>query len=594
MPRTSVVEQRILKIGDKYGKLQLLEEFSHPFSKETKINCLCDCGKEKDVMIRHLLSGATKSCGKCNEKPSEYWNNLKFGKLQMKFPQDIHINSNKKVDWICDCGREKFIGVTIVTSGRSKSCGRCNSIFLTPNEKFGKLSSVISIEVLPGSHDKIKWKCECGNTTLASITNVLTGQIKSCGRCNVRLSSWWKNRMFGHLTLVDLQDLSLGSGKKVLWKCSCGNLHESEVRSVVKGDTKSCGSCCKQLKTWYAKNRNEIRKLKTPIVPKDIPAGFLELKSPVMKTHDPVSAICFFCKNEYFPRWFNIQRGSSLSCGCIKNQSGATHDLANTIKSFGINCCEEYSVNGLSYDLFIPNKNLLIEYQGLRWHSFHKSCNRDKIKWKNAIGNGFDFISIFEDEWIKKRDIISSILRNRLGVFSSTTLRASKIEIRKISSVIANNFLDKHHYIGKSKSKVYYGAFHGDTIVSCASFSNPTRQSSYQWELQRMASNGSYKIHGIWSRILKHFFKENGNTSIVSFSDNRLFSGKVYEKLGFKLDGEIRPDYYWVKGSRRYHKSGLRKTPEEKLSGKTESVLRTEQGYRKIYDLGKKRWILYA
>jgi predicted acetyltransferase len=106
-----------------------------------------------------------------------------------------------------------------------------------------------------------------------------------------------------------------------------------------------------------------------------------------------------------------------------------------------------------------------------------------------------------------------------------------------------------------------------------------------------MASDPEYRIHGIWSKLLKVFCQEYSPTSIVSFSDNRLFSGGVYEKMGFKYDGEVPPDYYWVKGGRRFHKSSLRKRGEERTSGKTERELREAQGYRRIWDLGKKRWV---
>lgn len=41
----------------------------------------------------------------------------------------------------------------------------------------------------------------------------------------------------------------------------------------------------------------------------------------------------------------------------------------------------------------------------------------------------------------------------------------------------------------------------------------------------------------------------------------------------------------------RFHKSGLRKKSTEDLT-KTETELRTAQGYSKIWDLGKKRWVL--
>jgi predicted acetyltransferase len=106
-----------------------------------------------------------------------------------------------------------------------------------------------------------------------------------------------------------------------------------------------------------------------------------------------------------------------------------------------------------------------------------------------------------------------------------------------------------------------------------------------------MASDPTYKIHGIWSKLFKKFVTENHPTSVVSFSDNRLFQGSVYEKMGFKFDGVVTPDYYWVKADRRHHKSALRKTNAEKLTGLTETQLRTAQGYEKVWDLGKKRWL---
>lgn len=123
------------------------------------------------------------------------------------------------------------------------------------------------------------------------------------------------------------------------------------------------------------------------------------------------------------------------------------------------------------------------------------------------------------------------------------------------------------------------------------SFSRPTRQSSHSWELVRMASDPSYRVHGIWSKLFEMFVREHSPSSVVSFSDNRLFTGAVYGKLGFALDGEVRPDYFWTDGYKRYHKSGLRKKGAERTSGLTETQLRTAVGLRKIWDLGKKRWV---
>ncbi len=119
-------------------------------------------------------------------------------------------------------------------------------------------------------------------------------------------------------------------------------------------------------------------------------------------------------------------------------------------------------------------------------------------------------------------------------------------------------------------------------------FKTPTRQSGHPWELVRMTSDPRFRVHGIWSKLLAEFIKSYNPASIVSFSDNRLFQGGVYEKIGFKFDGEISSDYYWAKHKKRFHKSGLRKPPGHVG---TEHDLRTSQGYTKIWDLGKKRWV---
>jgi hypothetical protein len=106
-----------------------------------------------------------------------------------------------------------------------------------------------------------------------------------------------------------------------------------------------------------------------------------------------------------------------------------------------------------------------------------------------------------------------------------------------------------------------------------------------------MSSDPGFRIHGVWSKVLQIFKDNYSFKSIVSFSDNRLFSGGVYAKMGFVKDGDVRQDYYWVKGSKRHHKSALRKTEEEKKTGKTEIELREAQGYKRIWDVGKTRWV---
>jgi hypothetical protein len=107
-----------------------------------------------------------------------------------------------------------------------------------------------------------------------------------------------------------------------------------------------------------------------------------------------------------------------------------------------------------------------------------------------------------------------------------------------------------------------------------------------------MARKPNIIIFGLWSYCWKRVSQKFLHSTIISFSDNRLHSGNVYQKMGFVNDRDIPPDYYWYKNGKRHHKSTLRKTDKEKTTGLTETQLRQQQGYRKLYDLGKKRWIV--
>jgi hypothetical protein len=65
----------------------------------------------------------------------------------------------------------------------------------------------------------------------------------------------------------------------------------------------------------------------------------------------------------------------------------------------------------------------------------------------------------------------------------------------------------------------------------------------------------------------------------------------VYEVLGFELLTMTKyTPHYCINGD-RYRNMSLRKTPEERLTGKTELELRLEQGYDRIWDCGHRTYV---
>src|SRR5258708_4083334 len=55
--------RKINLIGKKFGRLLVISELKEKDNNDIIYNCLCDCGKYKDVPSRHLRDEKTKSCG---------------------------------------------------------------------------------------------------------------------------------------------------------------------------------------------------------------------------------------------------------------------------------------------------------------------------------------------------------------------------------------------------------------------------------------------------------------------------------------------------------------------------------------------------
>jgi hypothetical protein len=232
----------------------------------------------------------------------------------------------------------------------------------------------------------------------------------------------------------------------------------------------------------------------------------------------------------------SIRIGEALTCGCTSNKSSlAQREISHFIESLGSETVVEYPINGLKYDIAVPEFKTVIEYHGLKWHSGADSKKRDINKFENAVKSGWEFISIFEDEWRENTDKVKNLLTNRFKKhFGQIKLRPSKCEIKSIDYKSADTFLNLHHYIGACKPHISYGVFYQNKLICIMSFKTPTRQSSHPWELVRMASDPEFRVYGIWSKLIRKFIQEFQPSSIVSFSDNRLFGGQVYGKMGFK------------------------------------------------------------
>jgi len=250
----------------------------------------------------------------------------------------------------------------------------------------------------------------------------------------------------------------------------------------------------------------------------------------------------------------------------------------------------KYSNRNLELDIYIPSKNIAIEFDGLYWHSelYQPDKNYHLYKTNECEKRGIQLIHIFEDEWLYKKDIVKSLLKHKLGK-SNKKIYARKCIIKEITKKEKKLFLNNYHIQGNDSSVIKLGAFYDNELVSVMTFSHGNiskggdPSNKLDWELNRFATK--YHVVGIAGKLLKHFQRNYEWNKIYSYADRRVSDGNLYTQLGFKLVSKSFPNYWYVHQDRRIHRYNLRKRPDEPKDI-PEWQLRLDEGYIRIWDCG--------
>jgi len=226
---------------------------------------------------------------------------------------------------------------------------------------------------------------------------------------------------------------------------------------------------------------------------------------------------------------------------------------------------QSYKLEGAEIDIFIPDKNIGIEYNGLAFHSemlhyVFKTKSLKQVKtlhqYKTNIArkNNIHLIHIWEDDWNNKQDIIKRKISYLLNG-PEKRIYARKCSITKLSGGEAEILYSKYHIQGGVNATVHYGLMYGNELVSCMSFTHKKDD----WELVRFACSCS--VVGGFSKLVKHFIKYNQiKGELYSFADLTIVNphNNVYLNNGWLEAGYLQPDYKYIVDGERKHKFGFR------------------------------------
>lgn len=240
-------------------------------------------------------------------------------------------------------------------------------------------------------------------------------------------------------------------------------------------------------------------------------------------------------------------------------------------------------------DIFLPEINLAIEYDGLYWHSEkfkHENYHLDKLN--QCIEKNVTLIHIFEDEWINNSEIVKSNLLTALGLIDHK-ISARRCIIKEIDEVITSQFLESNHLQGSKKSTIRLGLFHENELVKIMTFfKEATSDQINSWELSQFCSVLNTVVVDGAKKLFDFFVKKYSPSTIISLVDKR-WSGvnSVYQKLGFILESETSPNCWYVKPNKRILCCSLNEQKELTL---TEQENYSDEGQIKIYDCGEYRY----
>lgn len=257
-------------------------------------------------------------------------------------------------------------------------------------------------------------------------------------------------------------------------------------------------------------------------------------------------------------------------------------------------------LNGKELDIYLPELNIAFEMNGLYWHSdAHKEDLYHLHKTVKCWENDITLYHVWEDDWLNKKEIVKSMVLNKIGQ-NPSKIAARKTIIKVPSNSEVRTFLEENHIQGFVGSNIKLGLYYNEELVSLMTFGGlrkvlGQKAKEGSFELLRFCNKLNHSVVGGASKLLSHFVKNYEVDTIVSYSDVSRSVGNMYQKLGFTLEHSSSPNYYYVINNMRENRFKYRKNKLVELGfdpEKSERQIMLERGINRIYDCGTQKWIL--
>lgn len=240
-------------------------------------------------------------------------------------------------------------------------------------------------------------------------------------------------------------------------------------------------------------------------------------------------------------------------------------------------------------DIFLPEKNIAFEMNGLFWHNIDTNEHITEIyhqdKYLKCKENGITLYNIFEDDWLNKKDLVKKMIYNIFNEKENIT----NTQIKELTITETQKFFNTNTYQKYDKSEINIGLVYKNEIKSVISFSKMRNG----YKLNQYISN----IKDSYSEIFEYFKEKYKPEFVIGYSNPEYNQGLELEALGFVFNKLTYPQYTFVVNEERLtRKEFLKGKDISEIIENYEFSLSEEENlfvydYYKIYDCGNARYI---
>lgn len=224
-------------------------------------------------------------------------------------------------------------------------------------------------------------------------------------------------------------------------------------------------------------------------------------------------------------------------------------------------------------DFLIPSDNLIIECDGLYWHSdaVIKDKNYHFNKRQLYIDKGYFPLFFREDELNDKIQIVESIIINKLHM--SNRIGARKCKIVELKRDAGKKFIAQNHLMGVGAGHYLALEYNGEIVCVL----NIKRVKNREYEISRFCCSYGTTVSGGFSKLLSYALSKFDMSHLHTFIDQRYGDGSYLSNFNFERKSS-HPSFRWTNGINTWGRMSFRGN-----SG-------YEKGLVKLWDCGQTRW----